>query len=177
MAKGKYEYWLTADGLMLLESWARNGLTQEQIAKNMDISRSTLKEWIKRYPAISAALRTRARDLSDIEVENALRKKALGYNATVRKAIKLRHVDYDARGRKVREYETIEIVEEEVHVAADTQAGVFWLKNRRPADWREKRDAPPTLEELPDDGFIKMLSDAAGEVFEDGVDEPANTGD
>lgn len=31
MAKGKYEYWLTDEGLTLLEGWARNGLTDEQM--------------------------------------------------------------------------------------------------------------------------------------------------
>ncbi len=42
MAKGKYEKWLEPDGLQLLGAWARDGLTDEQIARNMGICRETL---------------------------------------------------------------------------------------------------------------------------------------
>ena len=38
MAKGKYQRWLEPDGLLLLEGWARDGLTVEQIAHNMGIT-------------------------------------------------------------------------------------------------------------------------------------------
>jgi hypothetical protein len=100
MAKGKYEEWLTKDGLILIEGWARDGLTDEQIAHNMGISRSTLKEWKKDYPAISAALK-KTKEVVDREVENALYKKAC---------------------------------------EGDTTAMIFWLKNRRPNDWRDKRE-------------------------------------
>ena len=39
MAKGKYEYWLTPEGLIKLEGWARDGLTDEQIAVNIGVNR------------------------------------------------------------------------------------------------------------------------------------------
>ena len=57
MAKGKYEYWLSEDGLILLSGWARDGLTHEQIAANIGIRRETLYEWMKRFPNISNALK------------------------------------------------------------------------------------------------------------------------
>lgn len=78
MAKGKYEQWLTEDGLLKLESWARDGLTDEQIAKNMNIAISTLYEWKKVYSEISESM-SRGKEIVDIEVENALLKRALGY--------------------------------------------------------------------------------------------------
>ena len=71
MAKGKYEQWLTEEGLLQLEAWARNGLTDEQIAANMGITRSTLNEWKKKYSDISDTLK-RGKDIVDIQVENAL---------------------------------------------------------------------------------------------------------
>ena len=77
MAKGKYEYWITPEGLLKLGGWARDGLTDEQIAKNMGISRSTLNEWRKKYPDISDTLK-RGKEIADVEVENALFKKAIG---------------------------------------------------------------------------------------------------
>ena len=49
MAKGKYEYWLTEEGLLLLEGWARDGLTDEQIASNIGIGYSTLQTWKGKY--------------------------------------------------------------------------------------------------------------------------------
>ena len=57
MAKGKYDAWINdPDKLTLLAGWARKGLSDEQIAKNMGIRRSTLNEWRKKFPVISDAL-------------------------------------------------------------------------------------------------------------------------
>lgn len=81
MAKGKYQKWLEPDGLILLEGWARNGLTEEQIAHNMGISRSTLNEWKKAHPVIADTLK-RTKDVVDLEVENALYQAAMSGNVT-----------------------------------------------------------------------------------------------
>ncbi|MBC8612060.1 helix-turn-helix domain-containing protein [Massilimaliae timonensis] len=79
MAKGKYEYWLTEEGLTLLEGWARDGLTDEQIAHNAGITAATLYEWKKKYPEISEALK-KGKEVVDFEVENALLQTALSGN-------------------------------------------------------------------------------------------------
>ena len=68
MAKGKYEYWLTPEGLLKLEGWARDGLTDEQIAQNIRISRETLYAWKKKYPDISDALKRGKRSIPDAEI-------------------------------------------------------------------------------------------------------------
>ena len=81
MAKGKYEKWLEPENLLLLEGWARDGLTDEQIAKNMGISVKTLYDWKKRYSKICNALK-RGKEVADYEVENALFKTALQGNTT-----------------------------------------------------------------------------------------------
>ena len=78
MAKCKSDEWRTKEGLTLIGGWARDGLTDEQIAHNMGISRSTLNEWKKKYPDISDTLK-KGKDVVDIQVENALLKRALGY--------------------------------------------------------------------------------------------------
>lgn len=77
----KYQEWLEPDGLTLLEGWARDGLKDEQIAKNIGISESTLYDWKKKYPDFSKALK-RGKEVVDFEVENALLKSALDGNTT-----------------------------------------------------------------------------------------------
>ena len=138
MAKSKAEKWLEPDGLLRIEGWARDGLTEEQIAKNMGVSRSTLSDYKVKYPDILRAIKN-SKEVADREVENALFNKATGYTVKLKKPMKVRHVEYDeVSGRKVAEYERIEYIEEEVHVPADTTAQIFWLKNRKPNEWRDK---------------------------------------
>lgn len=139
MAKAKYEYWLTDDGLLLLAAWARDGLTDEQIAHNIGISRKTLAEWKKKYSDIGDTLK-KGKEIVDIEVENALYKKATGFTVEVLKPIKLKEVKYE-NGRKVSEKEYVQMVTEEEYHPPETAAQVFWLKNRRPDKWRDKVEA------------------------------------
>lgn len=81
MARGKFEYWLTEDGLTLLEGWARDGLTDEQLAEKMSIGIRTLYDWKIRYPQISQVLK-KGKEIVDFEVENALLKSAIDGNTT-----------------------------------------------------------------------------------------------
>ena len=76
MAKGKYREWLEPDGLLLLEGWARDGLTDEQLAEKIGVSTSTLYDWKAKHPEISEALK-KGKEVVDYEVENALLLKAL----------------------------------------------------------------------------------------------------
>jgi transposase-like protein len=153
MAKGKYEYWLTPDGLLLLEAWARDGLTDEQVAKNIGINRDTLYTWKKKYPDISDALK-RGKEVIDVEVENALFKKATGFNKTVKKAIKVKEVIYE-NGKRKSEKEHIEYADEEVYIPPDTTAQIFWLKNRKPDIWRDKQNVELS-------GEVKTVNPYAG---------------
>lgn len=122
-ARGKYEYWLTDDGLTLLESWARDGLTDEQLAHNCGINPGTLYDWKKRFPKISEALK-KGKEVVDIQVENALLKRALGYEYQEER------IEKTDNGTKVTQ--TLK------HVPGDTTAQIFWLKNRRLDKWRDK---------------------------------------
>lgn len=137
MAKGKFEKWLTVEGLLQIEAWARDGLTNEQIAANMGITRETLNQWKNRFPDISDTLK-RGKAIVDIQVENALLKRALGYTyvETTREQV----IDYDPNtGEKTGSHmEITKTVTKEVQ--PDTTAQIFWLKNRKPDVWRDKRD-------------------------------------
>ena len=81
MAKGKYQRWLEPEGLIRLEGWARDGLTDEQIANNMGIATGTLYDWKAKFEEISEALK-KGKEVVDYEVENALVKEALSGNVT-----------------------------------------------------------------------------------------------
>lgn len=164
MAKGKYEFWLSPEGLLKLEGWARDGLTDEQIAGKVGISRSTLNEWKHKYSDISDTLK-RGKEIVDIQVENALLKRALGYSYNEDKyvSIPMNEVEYQM---KLEEYMNLyrfhhpnatddelflikenfpktkeQLVERKIkEVVPDTTAQIFWLKNRRPDKWRDKQD-------------------------------------
>lgn len=119
----KFQRWIDEQGLTLLEGWARDGLTDEQIAHNMGVHVSTLYDWKKKFPELSEALK-KGKEVVDYQVENALLKRALGYSYTEVM------VEESTEGTKRRE--TVK------EVVPDVTAQIFWLKNRRPVHWRDK---------------------------------------
>lgn len=131
----KYDEWLTPDGLLRLEAWARDGLTYEQIANNCGVALSTLKEWRKNYPAISAALK-KGKEVVDIQVENALYKRAMGYEYTETTTERV-CIGKDEDGVPIYEMKVTKEVTKEVQ--PDVTAQIFWLKNRKPEKWRDKQ--------------------------------------
>lgn len=147
MAKGKYEYWLTPEGLLKLEGWARDGLTDEQIAQNIRISRETLYAWKKKYPDISDALK-RGKEIVDRQVENALLRRALGY-------------EYEEVKEKFEYGEITERTVTKKEVVPDTTAQIFWLKNRKPDKWRDKPDYEDTSAINKLDSILKEMRDNA----------------
>jgi len=127
---GKYHEWTTEEGLLKIEGWARDGLTDEQIAHNIGIVSSTLYEWKKKYPEISEALK-KGKEVIDRQVENALLKRALGYEYEEVKQI----IEKDEKGKDRKRIEkTVK------QVAPDTTAQIFWLKNRKPDEWRDRQN-------------------------------------
>lgn len=142
MAKSKVERWLTSDGLTLLGGWAREGLTDVQIAHNIGISRSTLNEWKKKYPDILDTLK-KEKEIVDYEVENALLKRAIGYRykeITKEQILNPMTSTYELRVTK----------EVEKEVPPDVGAAMAWLKNRKPKQWRDK----PQFDDEKDDGVV-----------------------
>jgi len=116
--------------LIEIEGWARDGLIDEQIAKNLGIAYSTFREYKNKHPALSAALK-KGKEVVDRQVENALLKRALGYEYEEVKT----YVEIDGHGREKKRKEITKKI-----IAPDTTAQIFWLKNRKPHEWRDKRD-------------------------------------
>lgn len=118
----KYTEWLTEEGLIKINGWARDGLIDEQIATNIGVSYSTFKEWKKKFPDFSAALK-KGKDVVDREVENALYKSAIGF---------------------IYEEETVtnagDVVLVKKYSKPNTTAQIFWLKNRKRNQWTDKSE-------------------------------------
>ncbi len=137
MAKQKWKEWAeNEERLTVLSAWARAGLTNEEIAGKIGISRSTLTEWKKKYKPIREAIDT-GKEIADRMVEDALYRLALGYTIKVRKAFKLRNVTYKD-GKREKEEERLETIEEDLHVKPDVKAIMFYLENRVPDRWSRK---------------------------------------
>lgn len=147
--KGKFAEWLTADGLTRLTGWARDGLTNIQIAANMGIAERTITEWIARFPAIDAALK-KGKEPVDTQVENALLRRALGYDYEET----ITEVE-DMGGGKTRKH----VRKITKHVPGDTTAQIFWLKNRKPKQWRDRVDASVNLDTEDLSPLVELLRD------------------
>ena len=117
MAKGKYEYWLTDDGLTLLRDWARAGLTDEELTVEIGINRTTLYDWKRRFPDISDALKKGKRVVDAVAEERLL-----------------------------------DLVE-----AGNIAAIIFWLKNRRPDLWTDKKVSEE--ENVPFEISVRVVDD------------------
>lgn len=144
MAKSKVNKWLTEDGLTLLKGWAREGLTDKQIADKMEIVESTFYEWKKKYEEISESLK-KNKEIVDTEVENALLKNALGYFYVEEVVSTKREVIYKD-GKRIKETSEPEIIELTRYKQPETTAQIIWLKNRQPDKWREKPTNQPSNE-------------------------------
>ena len=99
----------------------------------MGISPSSFYDLMKRFPEILEAVK-KGKAPVDVEVENALLKSALGYYVTLKKPVKLKTERQKPGAGKIVE-ERIEYVEEQIYVAPQNTAQIFWLKNRRPDRW------------------------------------------
>lgn len=136
-AKGKYSDWITEEGLLRLEAMARDGLTDAQIAHNIGIAKQTLYEWKKLYPDFSDALK-RGKQVVDIQVENALLKRALGYE--YEETTQEIYEDPNFKGTDGKPKQRKHIKKVTRVVPPDVTAQIFWLKNRKPDMWRDKHE-------------------------------------
>lgn len=139
--------WLEEDNLMLLECWARDGYTFEDIANKIGISYSTLRKWREKYPEIDNALKT-GREIIDYKVENALLKSALGY--------KTKEVKVTTTMRYGKVVETIKEVTDKEQ-APNVSAIQCWLYNRTPKKWKNMNSRANIFDEVDEDTSIQVI--------------------
>lgn len=123
-----YKEWISEENLLKLGAWARDGLTDKDMANNIGIAQSTFNDWKKKYPEFLETLK-KNKEVADIIIENALFKRATGYD-TIEETIEYANED----GRRVEVKRTSKVR----HIPADITAQIFWLKNRKTNIWRDK---------------------------------------
>jgi hypothetical protein len=128
--------WTTKKSLTLLRGWARDGLTNEQMAHNIGICLSTFYKWKNDSLEFSNAIKD-GKEVADYEIENAMYRSALGYHVTEKKQV----LGKDGE---------VVTLESERYVQPSVSAQIFWLKNRQPEKWKDKQEVTDTsaLEKL-----------------------------
>ena len=124
--KSKWDELEMDDKLILVEGWARDGATDKQIAENLGISIDTIMRWKKSKRQFSTALK-KGKEVIDRQVENALLKSALGFN--------YQEQTVTNKG------DVVDVIKYE---KPNTTAQIFWLKNRKPIEWRDKQEVEQT---------------------------------
>jgi hypothetical protein len=125
----------------------------------MGINPATFYRWQNDHSEICEALK-KGKAPVDIEVENALFKRATGYTVRVQKPVKVK-TKRQLKDKGTIEEEHIELVEEEIYIAPDTTAQIYWLKNRRPDKWRDKPQPSAADTDDPLMAILKRWDDAA----------------
>lgn len=146
----KRKDWTSADRLVVLERWRREGMSEADIARRLDISVTTLRSWAKQNPLLARALETDP-EVADSQVESALLKKALGYESREVK------VERNAKG-ECKEVETTK------QVGPDMSAIALWLKKRRPERWGDEAPGGPRPEN-------NLMEELEGELDTDAIPE------
>ena len=158
-----WKQWYSPENIELVEGWARDGLSDEQIANNIGVSATTLYAWKKAHPEFFKAFK-RGKQVVNVELENALFKKAIGAKTTtttyrvskvdenVLKARRLRYADkYMEEHPEASKKEALLAATEHVdthekiiwsivenRLPPDTGALMFLMKNRMPEKYREQ---------------------------------------
>jgi ACT domain-containing protein len=125
--RGRKSKWEThvKPKLKLIQNWCKDGDIEEVICKKLGVGVSTFARYKDEFKELREVLKNGKAEI-DYMVENALLKRALGSKTKeLKKTI-------DAEGNEI-------ITETVKEIVPDTTAQIFWLKNRKPEQWRDKK--------------------------------------
>ena len=180
MAKAEYKKWQEPDNLIKLQGWARDGLTNEQIAQKIGVRRETISVWCSKYSNIANALK-KGKEVIDYEIENSListmkkhkiktttykmvKKDDLVLKAERTKFMNMFKLDHPdatkeqiliATAENVAVYERIPMTETVTEVDPNVSSMIFWLKNRKPDVYRDQ-----TFKKLNEANARKAIAEA-----------------
>lgn len=125
--------WLTPENKLRIQGWCRDGLIEKQIYKNMGVSKNTFYRWKNESQEFRNLLKE-SKDTADREVENALFKSATGFMGP-----------------------------DEKYYPPNTTAQIFWLKNRKHEEWRDKRETDVNIATPVSETALKVEAILKGE--------------
>lgn len=126
MARGKYQEWIKPDGLLQIESWARMGLLNKDIAFNIGVTEGTFNNWCMKYSEISESLKIGRKPVI-VELENAIFKKAKGFEYEESDI----YIDPSSDGQKIEK-----LIKHKRYSPPDSGTLMFLLKNYAPDKYR-----------------------------------------
>lgn len=139
--------------LQVIRQWARNGLTREDIGRRLGVTTATLISWRKKNPLLEQAV-SESSDIADSMVENALYTRAVGYpySETI--------YTYNKTGVDTENPDdAVKVKRYTRYMPADVTACIYWLKNRKPEQWSERKESPDTVIEVKMDDKSREFSD------------------
>lgn len=144
----------------LAENYALLGATDKEMADLFGVSERTLNQWKKDFPEFLQSLK-KGKGIADANVASKLYNRAIGYE------FEEKHFEIKQPKKDVPP-ELIEAKRIKKHVPADTTAAIFWLKNRQPEKWRDKKEIDANVN-LGDE--LEGLSDEQLQAIIDGKEE------
>lgn len=150
------------------------GATEVDLARLFNVDLSSIHRWKVKYNEFRSALNA-GREEADDEVAIGLYQKAKGYTITEKQPFKLKRIEYDESGKKIAEREEIVMVDVEKQIPTDPTSAIFWLKNRRPRDWRDKHHVEHSTDPAQLDAMIAKLSAQLPAIEHESDSQFANT--
>lgn len=124
--------WITKEGLTAIKQWKRDGLTDQEIADEIGISKSTFSDWKRKYKELAETLK-HGRARADATVEDALFKSACGHYETIKRPVLVKGVpQLDADGN-------VMYYEEQIYIKPEPKSIIFYLTNRCHDKYRMNR--------------------------------------
>ena len=140
----------TEDVIRQTQLLSEMGATMHELAKIFNVSEDTVYFWQNKYPEFARALKL-GRDASDERVVRSMYAKALGFEKTIEEEV----VGKDGE---------VKTVKKKIYVPPSDTAAIFWLKNRRKNEWRDRHEY-----EVGRVGEFDKLSDEELEAYVNGA--------
>lgn len=164
MSKGRnplYSEWITEDGLLQITSWAREGLSDKEIAQQIGVTPRTFSEWKYRFPSISSSIKKARAPMKEKGLQGFF-SRTCWQTVTETKKEYITDKEGNITGNSIKVVETTKVI------PPDSAILIFAVKNWFPNMYRDR----PTEEQsgYEDDGLIKALRENVKELFLNGDD-------